>query len=167
MFRDGGLQACNGEPHLSLISWQNTIELNGSTFALNRDKPRQSQRCRAAADTSHAAVFGTCFGRRSMRERSGIFLTEPYDPNKAIVLMVPGLQSTPFAFADLMKAMRRDPEVSAHFQVWTSCTARARRCCSTRSGCARNSKRRFATSIRTITISPQDISLFSDTAWAA
>jgi hypothetical protein len=33
--------------------------------------------------------------------------------------MVPGLQSTPFAFTDLMKAMRRDPEVSAHFQVWT------------------------------------------------
>ena len=33
--------------------------------------------------------------------------------------MVPGLQSTPFAFVDLMKVMRRDPEVSAHFQVWT------------------------------------------------
>jgi pimeloyl-ACP methyl ester carboxylesterase len=29
------------------------------------------------------------------------------------------LQSTPFAFADLVKAMRRDPEVNAHFQVWT------------------------------------------------
>jgi triacylglycerol esterase/lipase EstA (alpha/beta hydrolase family) len=55
----------------------------------------------------------------SMRERSGIFLTEPYDRNKTIVLMVPGLQSTPFAFVDLMEAMRRDPEVSARFQVWT------------------------------------------------
>ena len=54
-----------------------------------------------------------------MRDRSGIFLTEPYDPNKAVVLIVPGLQSTPFAFVDLMEAMRRDREVSAHFQVWT------------------------------------------------
>ena len=54
-----------------------------------------------------------------MRERSGIFLTEPYDPNKPIVLLVPGLQSTPFAFVDLMEAMRRDREVNAHFQVWT------------------------------------------------
>jgi pimeloyl-ACP methyl ester carboxylesterase len=35
------------------------------------------------------------------------------------VLIVPGLQSTPFAFTGLMKAMRRDPEVSGHFQVWT------------------------------------------------
>ena len=35
------------------------------------------------------------------------------------MLVVPGLQSTPFAFVDLMKAMRRDPHVSAHFQVWT------------------------------------------------
>ena len=46
--------------------------------------------------------------------------------------MVPGLQSTPFAFADFMKAMRRDPEVSKHFQVWTFLSARARRFCSTR-----------------------------------
>ena len=55
----------------------------------------------------------------SMRERTGIFLTEPYDPKKAIVLMVPGLQSTPFAFVDLLKTMRLDPEISEHFQVWT------------------------------------------------
>lgn len=54
-----------------------------------------------------------------MRERSGIVLTEPYDPKKMVVLMVPGLQSTPFAFVDLMKTIRADSEVSAHVQVWT------------------------------------------------
>ena len=32
---------------------------------------------------------------------------------------MPGLQSTPFAFTDLVKTMRRDLEVSARFQVWT------------------------------------------------
>ena len=55
----------------------------------------------------------------AMPDGPRIFLTEPYDPNKITVLMIPGLQSTPFAFVDLLKAMRRDPEVSKHFQVWT------------------------------------------------
>lgn len=109
----------NGERHLSLISAQNTIELNGSTFALNRDNAApiaaMSSRGRSVAHSG----FRNMLRPGSMRERSGIFLTEPYDPNKAIVLIVPGLQSTPFAFTDLMKALRRDPEVSAHFQVWT------------------------------------------------
>ena len=65
------------------------------------------------------AGFSSMLDSAKMPVETGIFLTEPYDPNKAIVLLVPGLQSTPFAFADLVKAMRRDPEVSAHFQVWT------------------------------------------------
>lgn len=55
----------------------------------------------------------------AMRERTGIYLTEPYDPNKITLLLVPGLQSTPFAFVDLMKAVRRDPQLSKRVQVWT------------------------------------------------
>lgn len=109
----------NGEPHLSLITSKTSIELNGSTFALNRDDAAavaaMSSRGRHVARNGFRNMLRTA----SMRERSGIFLTEPYNPNKAIVLVVPGLQSTPFAFVDLMKAMRREPEVSAHFQVWT------------------------------------------------
>ena len=109
----------NGEPHLSLITAKTTIKLNGSTFTLNRDDAApiaaMSRRGRHVARSG----FRNMLRPEVMRERSGIFLTEPYDPNKAIVLMVPGLQSTPFAFVDLMKAMRRDREVNAHFQVWT------------------------------------------------
>lgn len=109
----------NGERHLSLISTQNTIKLNGSTFALNRDDaaPIAAMSCRGQSVARSG--FRNMLRPGSMRERTGIFLTEPYDPNKAIVLIVPGLQSTPFAFSDLMKAMRRDREVSTHFQVWT------------------------------------------------
>ena len=109
----------NGERHLSLISTQNTVELNGSTFALNRDDAAPIAAMSSRGRSVARSGFRNMLRPASMRERSGIFLTEPYDPNKAIVLIVPGLQSTPFAFTDLMKAMRRDPEVSAHFQVWT------------------------------------------------
>jgi triacylglycerol esterase/lipase EstA (alpha/beta hydrolase family) len=109
----------NGERHLSLISTQNTIKLNGSTFALNRDDAAPITAMSSRGRSVARSGFRNMLRPASMRERTGIFLTEPYDPNKAIVLIVPGLQSTPFAFTDLMKAMRRDPEVSAHFQVWT------------------------------------------------
>jgi triacylglycerol esterase/lipase EstA (alpha/beta hydrolase family) len=54
-----------------------------------------------------------------MVEGPRIYLTEPYNPNKITISMVPGLQSTPFAFVDLIKAMRLDPEISKHVQVWT------------------------------------------------
>jgi hypothetical protein len=109
----------NGERHLSLISTQNTIELNGSTFALNRDDAAPIAAMSSRGRHVARSGFRNMLQPEAMRERSGIFLTEPYDPNKAIVLVVPGLQSTPFAFADLMKAMRRESEVTAHFQVWT------------------------------------------------
>jgi pimeloyl-ACP methyl ester carboxylesterase len=109
----------NGEPHLSLITKKNTVELNGSTFPLNRDDAAPIAAMSSRGRHVARSGFRNLLRPASMRERSGIFLTEPYDRNKAIVLMVPGLQSTPFAFVDLMKAMRRDPEVSARFQVWT------------------------------------------------
>jgi hypothetical protein len=109
----------NGEPHLSLITSKTPIELNGSTFALNRDDAAAIAAMSSRGGHVARSGFRNMLRPDAMRERSGIFLTEPYDPNKAIVLMVPGLQSTPFAFVDLMKAMRRDPEVSVHFQVWT------------------------------------------------
>jgi pimeloyl-ACP methyl ester carboxylesterase len=109
----------NGEGHLSLISTQNTIELNGSTFALNRDDAAPIAAMASRGRHVARSGFRNMLRPAAMREPSGVFLTEPYDPNKAIVLMVPGLQSTPFTFADLMKAIRRDPEVSTRFQVWT------------------------------------------------
>jgi hypothetical protein len=109
----------NGELRLSLITRKTTIELNGSTFALNRDDAAPIAAMSSRGRSVARSGFRNMLSPDSMRERTGIFLTEPYDPNEAIVLIVPGLQSTPFAFTEVMKAMRRDPEVSAHFQVWT------------------------------------------------
>jgi hypothetical protein len=109
----------DGESHLSLLRDENAIKLNGVTYPLKIDNvapvTEMARRGRHVARSG----FRNMLRPGSMRERSGIFLTEPYDPKKAIVLMVPGLQSTPFAFVNLLKTMRLDPEVSAHFQVWT------------------------------------------------
>lgn len=109
----------NSHPYLSLLSGKNSIALNGSTHRLNHDNAApitaMSQRGQHVA---HAG-FSYMLHPIAMRDGPGIFLTEPYDPNKIPVLMVHGLQSTPFAFADLMKAIRSDPELSERFQIWT------------------------------------------------
>ena len=108
-----------GEPRLSLLTGKNRIKLDGSTYPLNIDNvaPITAMVRRGR----HVARGGLSYMLHpaAMRVKPGIYLIEPYDPKKIIVLMVPGLQSTPFAFVDLLKAMRRDPEVSEHFQVWT------------------------------------------------
>ena len=109
----------DGQPHVSLLSGKKTIELNGSTYPLKIDNVAPVTMMNRRGRHVARSGFRNMLRPGSMRERSGIFLTEPYDPKKAIVLMVPGLQSTPFAFVDLLKAMRLDREVSAHFQVWT------------------------------------------------
>jgi hypothetical protein len=109
----------HNERHLLFVTGKNSVELNGSTYSLTIDNAApitaMTRRGRHVARSGFTSMIDSA----KMPVKTGIFLTEPYDPNKAIVLMVPGLQSTPFAFSDLMKAIRRDPEVGAHFQVWT------------------------------------------------
>lgn len=109
----------DGKAHLSLLTGENRIKLNGSTYPLKIDN---------AAPITAMALRGKYVAHAGLRnmlhpdampEGPRIFLTEPYDPNKTTVLMIPGLQSTPFAFVDLLKTLRRDPEMSRHFQVWT------------------------------------------------
>lgn len=49
---------------------------------------------------------------------SGVFMLEPYDPNKTPVLMVHGLLSSPLAFAEITNGIWGDPHLRAGFQVW-------------------------------------------------
>jgi pimeloyl-ACP methyl ester carboxylesterase len=109
----------DGTPYLSLLGGKDNVELNGSTFPLNVDNiapiTAMARRGRHVATSG----FRNMISPAGMREGPGIYLTEPYDPNKVTLLIVPGLQSTPFAFVDLMKTIRLDSEVSKHVQVWT------------------------------------------------
>ncbi|MFT5471398.1 MAG: pimeloyl-ACP methyl ester carboxylesterase [Verrucomicrobiales bacterium] len=47
---------------------------------------------------------------------SGIFLTEPYDPNRIPVLLVHGLISTPIIWRDIVPEMLSDPQIARRFQ---------------------------------------------------
>lgn len=55
---------------------------------------------------------------KSFGREAGIFLMEPFRPDKIPVLMVHGLASSPLAWAELTDALWSNPVLRGHYQVW-------------------------------------------------
>ncbi|MEM1107742.1 MAG: alpha/beta fold hydrolase [Planctomycetota bacterium] len=51
-------------------------------------------------------------------DRLGVYLLEPYDPDKTPLLMVHGLMSTPLTWIELTNEIQADPELREKYQVW-------------------------------------------------
>ncbi len=54
----------------------------------------------------------------SRLERAGIYLMEPYDPDRIPVLMIHGLQSSPLIWRNIAAAISTDLELQPHYQLW-------------------------------------------------
>jgi pimeloyl-ACP methyl ester carboxylesterase len=52
------------------------------------------------------------------REIQGLYLLEPYDPNKIPVVFVHGLASSPVTWTDMYNDLRADRDVGRNFQFW-------------------------------------------------
>lgn len=51
-------------------------------------------------------------------EESGLFLLEPYQPEKIPVVLVHGLYSSPATWVEIASAIHADPNLSRKFQIW-------------------------------------------------
>jgi pimeloyl-ACP methyl ester carboxylesterase len=49
---------------------------------------------------------------------AGLYMLQPYDPNRIPVLMIHGLQSSPLIWRNLIAELQADPAVSARYQFW-------------------------------------------------
>src|SRR5205807_1028895 len=58
------------------------------------------------------------FNADRLQGRTGIYLTEPYQPGKIPVLFVHGLLSDPLTWATMFNDLRADPELRARYQFW-------------------------------------------------
>jgi pimeloyl-ACP methyl ester carboxylesterase len=58
------------------------------------------------------------FGSRLGIDRPHLYLMQPYDPNKRILLMVHGLASSPEAWVNVANELMGDEDVRQHFQIW-------------------------------------------------
>ena len=52
------------------------------------------------------------------QQRRGIYMLEPYDPNRIPVLMVHGLWSSPLTWMDMFNDLRSFPEIRERYQFW-------------------------------------------------
>ena len=52
------------------------------------------------------------------KELDGLYMLEPYDPNKIPVLMVHGLWSSPLTWMDMFNDLRSFPEIRDRYQFW-------------------------------------------------
>ncbi|WP_425612931.1 esterase/lipase family protein [Xanthomonas rydalmerensis] len=51
-------------------------------------------------------------------DRPHVFLTQPYDPNRRVLVLLHGLASSPEAWVNLANDLLGDPQVRARYQIW-------------------------------------------------
>ena len=51
-------------------------------------------------------------------QRAGLYMVEPYDPNRIPIVLVHGLLSTPHMWFNIVNAVRADPELRSRYQFW-------------------------------------------------
>ena len=60
----------------------------------------------------------TLFGREGGIEQAHVFLMQPYDPNRRVLLMVHGLASSPEAWVNMANDLMGDKRIRQNFQIW-------------------------------------------------
>jgi triacylglycerol esterase/lipase EstA (alpha/beta hydrolase family) len=110
-------QWVQNQPHLSFIAADNRVTLGRKSYPLVTDKKAAAsmlvQRARRVAQSGLTNLL-----HPEMRAKGEIVLSQPYDPNKIPILLVHGLQTTPFTFLQLVNALESDPEIARRFQFW-------------------------------------------------
>jgi hypothetical protein len=88
------------------------------------------QQCRLAADLSapwalllldpdrSRVEYGGFFRPEETADSTGLYLLEPYQPGKIPVVMVHGLISGPWTWADVINEIEADPDLRDRYQVW-------------------------------------------------
>lgn len=54
----------------------------------------------------------------SVKQLQGLYLLEPFDPNRIPVVMVHGLWSSPATWMEMFNDLRSDPQVRSRYQFW-------------------------------------------------
>ena len=69
--------------------------------------PREGHRARSA-----------CLNPNQAQAVKGLYMLEPFDPNRIPVVMVHGLWSSPITWMEMFNDLRAFPEIRSHYQFW-------------------------------------------------
>src|SRR5262249_35041719 len=95
------------------------VHVRGLHVPLEYDLTTPLAYCLSKTDLEGAPYLGFLSADR-LRDRSGIYLFEPYQPGKIPVVMTHGLLSAPLTWTPLFNDLRADPVLREHFQFWFS-----------------------------------------------
>ncbi len=98
---------------------QPKIEVAGTTVPLETDlsTPLAHTLSQPALDDSRLSTLGLLKPEKAAEVR-GLYMLEPFQPDKIPVVMVHGLWSSPVTWMEMFNDLRSDPQVREHYQFW-------------------------------------------------
>jgi len=94
-----------------------TIQFNGQTFPLAADFTVPVAVMLASSKPEKLAL-ARLLNPEKYAETARIARLQPYDPNKTVVLVVHGLNSTPATWTQMINTLRSNEEIRSNFQFW-------------------------------------------------
>ena len=98
---------------------QPKIEVAQTTVPLETDlsTPLAHTLSQPALDDSQLSTLGLLRPEKAAEVR-GLYMLEPFQPDKIPVVMVHGLWSSPVTWMEMFNDLRSDPQVREHYQFW-------------------------------------------------
>ncbi|MEM1330203.1 MAG: hypothetical protein AAGG07_06555 [Planctomycetota bacterium] len=94
-----------------------SVRIAGQHVALASDLTAPFGFLHAQTDL-HASAWDGLFDSDDRDEGTGLYLLEPYDPDRIPLILVHGLISSPLTWRELVNEIWGDPELRGRYQVW-------------------------------------------------
>jgi hypothetical protein len=106
------------EAQLELVNprIEDSIQLGKRRYSLAADFTAPAA-AYAKVNELWAGIINMIWGEKT-ESKSGLYLLEPYDPNRIPVVFVHGLLSSGYTWLNVSNAVRADPEIRRRYQVW-------------------------------------------------
>lgn len=98
------------QPRISVANTAVPLETDLST-------PLAHTLSQPSLDDSHLSTLGLLDPEKA-KEVRGLYMLEPYHPDKIPVVMIHGLWSSPVTWMEMFNDLRSDPDVRQHYQFW-------------------------------------------------
>jgi pimeloyl-ACP methyl ester carboxylesterase len=93
------------------------VEIDGTHAPLESDVTTPLGYVLSDPDLRTDAFLGFLLAERA-DNHTGLYMIEPYDPNKIPVVLVHGLVSSPLTWAEMLNDLRGDPLLRERYQFW-------------------------------------------------
>lgn len=94
-----------------------TVEIHGERVPLAANFTAAYGLWLARSNFSRQAL-DSLFGGENGIDRPHLFLMQPYDPDRRVILMIHGLASSPEAWVNMANELMRDNAIRNEFQIW-------------------------------------------------